>query len=133
MQALFRHRIVAVEEKQVIMKKLLFFILVLIAGGALAQTPVPNADTVDPVQQGDPAVRHLPPRSDYVDDRRQIGDEELPQSVRESLENDAALPDLKDAEIFHDRKRNEYIVEIEKQGKRITYRFDAQGKRILEE
>lgn len=53
---------------KIALSTLLFMVL---AAAAHAQNPVPDPDTLaDPVQQGDPAVRTLPPGLDYVEDRR---------------------------------------------------------------
>ena len=119
------------------MKKLisLTFTLILVASvRALSQNPVPDADTVqNPVQEGDPALETLPPRLDYVDDRKRIMPDELPPTVRESLESSAQYTDWKKATLYHDRNKDEYLVEFKEQGKTTTYRFNKDGRPIIEE
>jgi hypothetical protein len=127
-----RHRIVDATEKTD-MRNILVIAALLLGASAYAQTPVPEPDTVDPVQQGDPAVRHLPPRADYVDDRQPLRPEELPQRVRRAAENEVGIQNWEAAKILHDRKKDEYIVEIKTRDEKSTYRFDSQGRRILEE
>jgi hypothetical protein len=119
------------------MKKLIFipFTLLLLASGALlAQNPVPDPDTIpNPVQEGDPAVKQLPPRLDYVEHRKRITPEELPEPVRVSLESSAQYTNWQKATIFRDKNKEEYIVEFTEAGKTTTYRFNKEGRPILEE
>ena len=65
-----RHRFVTISIKSDILKKVILtmitFLIVSVAA-VFAQNPVPQPDTLqDPVQEGDPAVRILPPAMDYV-------------------------------------------------------------------
>ena len=119
------------------MKKLIFlsFAFMLVASvPVLAQNPVPDPDTVqNPVQQGDPAVKTLPPRLDYVEDRRRITPEEVPDLVKQSLESSAQYTDWQRAEIYHDTNKDEYLVEFSGQNRTTTYRFNKEGKPIVEE
>ena len=119
------------------MKKNVFLSLVLVLAAAAslrAQTPVPDPDTIsNPVQEGDPAVRHLPPRMDYVEDRQRITPEEVPDPVKLTLESSAQYTDWQKARIFHDRNKDEYVVEFEEAGKTTAHRFNREGKPILEE
>jgi hypothetical protein len=118
------------------MKKLIFsFSIILFASvSLLAQNPVPDPDTLqNPVQQGDPAVRTLPPRLDYVEDKKRIVPEELPELVKQSLESSAQYTDWQRAMIYHDQNKDEYLVEFSSEGKTTTYRFNKEGKPIVEE
>ena len=108
----------------------------LLAAGpmAMAQSPVPESDTVsNPIQQGDPALRTLPPRMDYVEDKRRIMPDEVPQPVRQTLESSANFKDWQKATIFHDENKDEYIVEFAEADKRTSYRFNKEGRPIIEE
>ena len=118
------------------MKKLiLLFTFIMFASlSVLAQNPVPDPDTLqNPVQQGDPAVKTLPPRLDYVEDRKRIVPEELPEPVKQSLESSAQYTDWQRAMIYHDRNKDEYLVEFSAEGRTTTYRFNKEGKPIVEE
>lgn len=118
------------------MKKLMLISLALTliaAAPAFSQNPIPDADTLqNPVQEGDPAVRTLPPRLDYVDDKQRITAGEVPDAVRQSLESSAQYTDWQKATIYHDKNRDEYIVEFYTQGKSTTYRFNKEGKPVVE-
>lgn len=99
-----------------------------------AQTPVPDPDTIpNPVKQGDPAIDQLPARLDYIENRRRIMPEELPDAVRHTLESSAQYEAWEKAPIFHDRNKDEYIVEFSEAGKTTTYRFNKEGRPILKE
>ena len=120
------------------MKHLIYIPLVMcsfICGDALAQTPVPEADTVsNPVQQGDPALRTLPPGLDYVEgDRTRVMPEELPEPVKRTLESGAEYADWQKARIFKKNDKEEYIVEFKEADKTTTYRFDKSGRPVFED
>ena len=118
------------------MKKLMIitFLSVLCASTAVwSQNPVPDPDTIpNPVKQGDPAIRTLPPRMDYVEDLKRIRPAELPDPVRQTLESDTRYMDWKEATIFHDRNTDEYVVEFRKEERTITHRFNRDGVPIVE-
>jgi len=102
------------------------------AASGFSQTPVPDPDTVgNPIQQGDPAIETLPPGLDYVDDKKRIRPEELPDPVRQTLESDPRYNNWKEAMIFHDRNKDEYIVEFEEAGKSTKHRFAKDGEPII--
>ena len=99
-----------------------------------AQNPVPESDTLEnPVQEGDPAVRTLPPRLDYVDDLKRITPAEVPEPIRQSLESNAQYADWQKSTIYHDRNKDEYLVEFSEAGKTTTYRFNKEGRQVVEE
>lgn len=131
------HSIVGRCIKNIIMKNLIFIafaLAVIAAAPAFSQNPIPDADTLEnPVQEGDPAVRTLPPRLDYVDDKRRITAEEVPDPVRQSLESSAQYTDWQRASIHHDKNRDEYIVEFSGEGRSTTYRFNKEGKPVIED
>lgn len=110
---------------------MLLFVLAAVNG--FSQTPVPDPDTVgNPIQQGDPALETMPPGLDYVDDKKRIAPEELPDPVRRTLESDTRYSKWKEALIFHDRNKNEFVVEFTEAGKTTSYRFDREGKAIIQ-
>jgi hypothetical protein len=119
------------------MKKLILTTIILTifaTTSLLAQNPVPQSDTVEnPVQEGDPAVRSLPPRLDYTDDRVKITPEEVPDAVRETLESSAQYTDWQKASVFHDKNKDEFIVEFTEKGRTTSYRFSKDGQAIIEE
>ena len=99
-----------------------------------AQTDTPQPDTIsDPVQQGDPAVRHIPPQADYVKEMGKILPEELPEPVRKTLESDAQYQGWEKAQLFVNKANDLYAVQFKETDKTITYRFDKDGKMILDE
>ena len=119
------------------MKKVVFLSLMvtlLASASVSAQTPAPEPDTLsNPVQQGDPAVKHLPPRMDYVEDKQRITPEEVPQPVKQTLESSAQYTDWQKAMIFFDKNKEEYIVEFKEAGTTTAYRFNKEGRPVLVE
>lgn len=112
---------------------LTFMLLLVAAAEGFSQTPIPDPDTVgNPIQQGDPALETLPPGLDYVDDKRRIKPEELPDPVRRTLESNARYTKWKDAMIFHDRNKDEYILEFTEAGETTSHRFDKEGKPVIQ-
>lgn len=101
-------------------------------GHVWGQTPVPEADTVPPIKEGDPALRQLPPREDYSDDRERMMPEELPDPVKQTLESNALYSGWEKAQVFRDKTREEFIVEFKDRGKPATYRFNKEGRPVLE-
>lgn len=111
---------------------LLFIWLFVAVVKGFSQTPVPDSDTVgNPIQQGDPALETMPPGLDYVEDKKRIRPEELPDPVRRTLESGTRYGNWQEALIFHDRNKDEYIVEFIDAGKTTSYRFDKEGKPII--
>jgi len=99
-----------------------------------AQNPVPAPDTIPtPVQEGDPAIRTLPPRMDYVEDRKRIVADEIPDAVRQTLESSAQYGEWQKAAIFHEENKDEYIIEFTEAGRTTTHRFNNEGLPIVEE
>jgi hypothetical protein len=110
-----------------------FLASLLVSTAVWSQNPVPDPDTIpNPVQEGDPAIKTLPPRLDYVEDKQRIRAEELPDAVRQTLESDARYANWKDATIFRDENTDEYIVEFREEGKTTTYKFSKEGTPIME-
>jgi hypothetical protein len=132
-----RHSIVQDLFKLIIMKKLILIpvLVVLLATlNGFSQTPVPETDTTTTViKEGDPAIETLPRGLDYVEDKKQITHEELPDPVKETLESDARYAEWRNATIFHEHNKDEYLVEFSKDGKTTSYRFDKEGKPIIQE
>lgn len=94
---------------------------------------MPDPDTIaNPIQQGDPALRTLPPRLDYVESRKRIQPEEVPQPVRETLQSRAEYNDWQNAKIYFDENTEEYILEFSEAAETKSYRFNPEGKPILE-
>lgn len=118
------------------MKKSILIPVLLVLAAAVngfSQTPVPESDTATVViQEGDPAIETLPRGLDYIEDKKQITLEEVPDPVRESLESDARYTGWQEATIFHEQNKDEYLIEVSKDGKSTTYHFDKDGKPILQ-
>ncbi len=105
----------------------------IVSASLWAQSPVPDPDTIsNPVQQGDPAVRTLPPGLDYIEDRKHIKPEEIPDPVRTTLESNTQYSDWEKARIFRDDNKDEYIVEFTEAGRKTEHRFNKHGAPILE-
>ena len=118
------------------MKKYILFFLILLMGAvtAVAQTPAPEPDTLlDPVQQGDPAVRQMPPQVDYVKEMDRIVPEELPEPVRQTLESSAQYKDWQKAMIYQNKTKDQYLIQFKESDKTTTYRFDKQGRPVIED
>lgn len=118
------------------MKKIIWLPIVLslmAVSAALAQIPTPDPDTVPPIKEGDPALRQLPPRDDYADDRQRIVPEELPDPVKQTLESSAEYAGWQKAVIYRDKKKEDYIVEFTERGKTTSYRFDKEGRPVTEQ
>ena len=119
------------------MKKLILFFIAFSMYGVtavVAQTPAPQPDTLsDPVQQGDPAVRTLPPQIDYVKDMDRVLPEELPEPVRRTLESSAQYTDWQKAMIYQNKEKDEYLVQFKESGKTTSYRIDKQGRPVRED
>jgi hypothetical protein len=119
------------------MKRLIiiaFIPMLLICTSVIAQTPVPESDTVsNPIREGDPAIHTLPPRMDYIENKKRITPEEIPQPVRQTLESDVQYQDWQKAAIFHEENKDEYIVEFKQGDKTTAYRFNKEGAPIIEE
>jgi hypothetical protein len=120
------------------MKKLVFLpliFLLLSTVDVFSQNPVPEPDTLsNPVQEGDPAVRTLPPGLDYVeDDRQRIMPEELPDPVQQALESGAEYSNWQKAAIYKEKEKDVYIVEFTEADKTTTYRFSKDGRPVLED
>ena len=119
------------------MKKLIFLPLtfvILTTITSVAQNPVPDPDTTqNPIQEGDPALETLPPRLDYVEDKKRITPQEVPDVVKQTLESSAQYTDWQKATIYHDKNKDEYLVEFASEGKTTTYRFNKEGKPVVEE
>ena len=116
--------------------KLILSTLLFIAAAtvtAFSQNPVPDPDTVQtPVQQGDPALETIPRGLDYVEKKKRITAQELPEPVKQSLESSAEYAEWQRASIYHEENKDEYLVEFHSQGKTTTYRFNKEGKPIVE-
>jgi hypothetical protein len=119
------------------MKKLIIIAFLPVLFGCtsvIAQSPVAQPDTIShPIQEGDPAIRTLPPRMDYVEDKKRIVPEAVPQPVRQTLESNPEYKDWQKATIFHDENKDEYIVEFSVGDKTTSYRFNKEGAPIIEE
>lgn len=113
---------------------MLISILAFATAGSMAQAPVPDTDTTStPIREGDPTLETLPRGLDYVEDKKRITPEELPDAVKQTLESGTRYGKWKEeATIFHDRNQDEYIVEVDIAGKTSTYRFDKEGKPIVQ-
>jgi hypothetical protein len=118
------------------MRKFSIFIatLLITVVTAVGQTPAPEPDTLfDPVQQGDPAVRKLPPNVDYVKEMDRIVPEELPEAVRQTLDGTPQYKDWQKAMIYQNKSKDEYVVQFKEQDKTTTYRFDKNGRPVIDE
>lgn len=110
-----------------------FILLLVVVHDGLSQAPVPDPDTVGvPIQQGDPAIEAMPRDLDYVDDKKKISTDELPEAVRKTLDSGTRYSNWKEAAIFHDRNQDEYIVQFTYAGNTTTYRFTKEGKPIVQ-
>ena len=100
-----------------------------------AQTDTPQPDTIsDPVQQGDPAVRHIPPQAnDYVKEMNKITPDELPDPVRKTLDSNARYEGWEKGQAFVSKTNDHYVIQFKEGDKTMTYRFNKDGKQVLDE
>lgn len=118
------------------MKTFILFSMALLISAitAVAQTPAPEPDTLlDPVQQGDPAVRQLPPQVDYVKDMDRIVPEELPEPVRQTLESSAQYKEWQKAMIYQNKTKDQFVIQFKESDKTTTYKFDNNGRPLIED
>jgi hypothetical protein len=64
-----------------------------------------------------------------TDDVTQVSTDMLPESLRETLRNDE-YKGWESGTISHDKIKNEYLLEMVRENKRLNYRFDQHGKRV---
>jgi hypothetical protein len=113
---------------------IIFTIFLFAVTAVSAQTDTPQPDTLsDPVQEGDPSVRHIPPQADYVKEMSKIVAEELPAPVRKTLDDNAQYKGWEEAQIFVNKANDQYAIQFKESDKTITYRFDKNGKSVLDE
>ena len=53
--------------------------------------------------------------------------------MKQTLESSAQYTDWQKATIYHDKNKDEYLVEFASEGKTTTYRFNKEGKPVVEE
>ena len=113
------------------MKRHIFLLLAIFTSlvAALAQSPVPDADTLrNPVKQGDPEVRVIPPQADYRKNLVTIKQKDIPAPLRKTL----GRPEYKGWEkgtLYRNKEATFYLLEIQEPIKTRVYRFDKYGKR----
>jgi hypothetical protein len=113
------------------MKRHIFFFLALLATltTAVAQSPLPDSDTLrNPVKQGDPEVRVIPPQADYRKNLVTIRQKDIPPQLRKTL----GRPEYKGWEkgtLYRNKEATFYLLEIQEPIKTRVYRFDKYGKR----
>jgi hypothetical protein len=112
------------------MKKLVLFLTASLFAGAsalYAQTPEP--DTLrDPIKQGDPELRTLPPQAEYRKDMVIVKRNEIPAVLQKAL-RDPEYKGWEKATIYRNSSSTLYLVEIQEPAKTRVYRFDKNGKR----
>lgn len=118
------------------MKKVTFILIAFMmvsVTAVMAQNPVPDPDTVDPVKQGDPAFRHLPKENGGENEMKRIASEEIPDPVRRTLESSTRYANWEKAMIFRNKDKDEYMIEFIEADKTTAYRFDKNGKPLKKE
>lgn len=115
------------------MKTMIVLFASLMVSLSAANGQTPDADTLrDPVKEGDPEVRIIPPQAQYRKDMVVIKATQLPAPVKKTLE----LPEYKGwekATIYRNPSSTFYLVEIQEPVKTRVYRFDKNGKRLDDE
>lgn len=109
----------------------LFFLFT--AGVACAQEPVPEPDTLkNQVNQKDPTPDNLPPDANYTTDKIKIEAAELPAPVRRTLESGADYRGWQKGSAYKSKDGSMFILQMTEADTTRTYRFNKQGKLILE-
>lgn len=113
------------------MKKLImtFAGIFFFAATALAQTPIPDPDTLkDPVKQTDPDVKVGPKDTNYKADRIRITPAEIPRAVKRTLESSSTYSGWEKAAVYKNENGSMFYVEIATGESVHTFRFDQAGK-----
>jgi hypothetical protein len=98
----------------------------------LAQSPVPDPDTLrTPTKQGDPAP-DTPPPTNYRADQQRVMAQDIPAPLRQTLEADPRYQGWQKATIYKNRSGSIYTIEFKEADKSRFYRFDKTGKSIAE-
>jgi hypothetical protein len=105
-------------------------LLLLITSISVAQSPVPDPDTIkNPVKQGDPAPQVIPPKTSYKKTMVVIKPSQVPAPVRKKLEH-SAYKGWEKATIYRNESSSEYLIEFRETGRVRKYRFNKNGQQL---
>jgi hypothetical protein len=87
------------------------------------------------IRNGDPVVtpgkgKTQPPQ--YQEDMVEITQGDLPDALRSTL-TDEEYKGWENSTIYHDKRKNRYSLELNREGDKRVYHFDQNGKRIEQE
>ena len=118
------------------MKKIILTIisaLIISVAAVNAQEPTPQLDTVStPVKEGDPEVKTPPPNVNYLHGMTRITSAEIPAAIKQTLESGSQYAGWERASVYKNKSGKTYVIEIKEADRTRIFRFDKNGKPILD-
>lgn len=98
-----------------------------------AQSPVPEPDTLkNQVRQIDPVPQTMPQDANYTANKIKITAAEFPESVKRSLNAGSEYEGWQKGAAYKSKDGKEYILEMHEADTLRIFRFDKNGKLIIE-
>lgn len=98
-----------------------------------AQSPVPEPDTLkNQVRQVDPVPQTMPPDANYTVNKIKITSAEFPEAVKRSLNAGSEYEGWQKGIAYKSKDGKEYILEMREADTLRVFRFDKNGKLIIE-
>jgi hypothetical protein len=117
--------------KTIILSTLIFLFVGLAA--VHAQSPTPDPDTTSaPVKQTDPEVDGMPRDINYTGGMTKITTQDLPKAVKQTLGSSSGYQGWEKAKAYRDKAGNLYVIEMKEGDTTRLFRFDKNGKLILD-
>jgi hypothetical protein len=108
-------------------------ILVISLSAVQAQSPTPDPDTTSsPVKQTDPEVDGMPRDINYAGGMIRITTQELPKGVKQTLGSSSGYAGWEKAKAYKDKDGRTYLIEMKEDDATRVFRFDKDGKLILD-
>lgn len=116
------------------MKTIYLLFLLLFGATAVvnAQSPVAEPDTLKAPKQTDPVPQTPPQDANYTADKIKITSAEFPESVKRSLNDGPEYEGWQKGTAFKSKDGNMFILEMREADTVRIFRFDKNGKLILE-
>lgn len=113
------------------------YLLTFLLFGALsyvhAQEPVPDPDTLkNQVNQKDPTPDNIAPDASYVEDKIKITSAEFPEAIKRTLNAGAEYEGWQKGSAYKSKDGKMYILMMSEADTTRTFRFDKNGKLILD-
>jgi hypothetical protein len=120
--------------KKTIMKTIFVWVCVLFSSlAAYAQEPVPEPDTLkNQVNQKDPTPDNIAPDANYTADKIKITTADLPREIKKTLNAGSEYTGWERGQVYKSKDSKLYILQMSKGDTTRTFRFDTNGKLILD-